>query len=193
MDYKVLYIPEGIPNIISLFPTVDFNNIEEWFIEATNYDDEVIATTRLNKIAGCCNGKIRIHFINSVGEIDSINFELVLEEEEVKSQSWAKSLKFPLDRTKGGSYRQNITSNEVYDCETKEYGEKDQYWLKEVFETPQAWIEVMLPNGFNEPVEKSYLPIIILDGKLPIKKREKRYEYLVRLKFAMSNSNINLR
>lgn len=194
MSYKTLYIPDGIPNLQTLFPAVDLSTVEEWFVEALDAASTVIATTRVNKIGCCCNSdKIRIHFINSVGEIDSINFGRVEENEEVKSSSWTKTLGYPFNRSLGGSYRQNITSNESVDAETKCYPEKDQYWIKELFESPIAWLEMNLPNGFNSSVSKEYVPIEILDGKFPTKKKDQRYEYLVKIKFAMSNANINLR
>lgn len=212
MANKTLYIPEGVPNIQNMFPAIDFNNVEEYFITvydsysgafsngfsngfAVGTDGKAIATTRINKLDYCCctDGKVRIHFINSLGEVDSINFSRAEELEEIKSESWEKALKFPLDRTKGGSTRQGIKSNETIEAETKCYPETDQYWIKELFETPMAWIETYLPNGFNTPTQKELIPIEILDAKFPVRKAEKRYEYLVKIKFSMSNSNINLR
>lgn len=211
MQNKTLYIPEGVPNIQSLFPTIDFSNVEEYFITVydalsgaftsgfnngfeVGTDGGAIATTRINKLdACCCEDKIRIHFINSLGEIDTINFSRPEEVSEIKSDTWEKALKFPLDRTKGGATRQGIKSNETIEAETKCYPETDQYWIKELFETNLAWIETYLPNGFNTPTQKELIPIEILDAKFPIKKVEKRYEYLVKIKFSMANSNINLR
>jgi hypothetical protein len=211
MQNKTLYIPEGVPNIQSLFPTVDFNNVEEYFITVFDAlsgafdsgfsngfdigtDGGAIATTRINKLDSCCcEDKVRIHFVNSLGEIDTINFSRPDEILEIKSDTWEKALKFPLDRTKGGTTRQGIKSNETIEAETKCYPETDQYWIKELFQAPMAWIETYLPNGFNTPTQKELIPIEILDAKFPIRKVEQRYEYLVKIKFSMANSNINLR
>ena len=194
MNNKVLYIPEGLANWQTLIPSLNFNQIEEWFIVAKDVNNVAVATTRSNSIGCCCGSqKIRIHFVNSVGEIDSINFSQVEETEDVKSDSWTKTLPTTFDRTVGGSYRHNIRSNEIIEAETSCYDENQQYWIKELFETSKAWIELDLPNGFNNSVSKEYVPIEILDSKLPIRKKEKRYEYLVKVKFAMSNANINLR
>ena len=102
MANKTLYIPEGIPNIQSMFPAIDFNNVEEYFITvydsysgafsngfsngfAVGTEGASIATTRINKLDCCCtDDKVRIHFINSLGEIDSINFSRAEELEEIK-------------------------------------------------------------------------------------------------------------
>ncbi|SIS72175.1 MULTISPECIES: hypothetical protein [Chryseobacterium] len=190
---KILYIPEGIPNIKDYFPLVDFSEVVEWSVYVKDANDNIIATTRNNKVGCCCgDDKIRIHFLNSCGNIDSINFLLNTEESETKSDTWEKSQKFPLDRTKGGIYRKNIESNETYEVETKCYGEKDQYWIKELTDTPLAWIETYLPNGFQDPVQKEFIPITILDTKLPTKDVD-AFEYLVKIKFSMANSNTNLR
>lgn len=190
---KILYVPEGLQNIKTYFPMVNFSEILSWKIYLKDESGNVFATTRINT-TGCCCGdeKTRIHFINSCGNIDSINFILNTEESETKSATWQKSQQFPLDRTKGGNYRINIESNENYEVETKCYGEKDQYWIKELANTPLAWIETFLPNGFNAPVQKEFIPITILDSKLPTKDAE-AFEYVVKIKFSMANSNSNLR
>ncbi|GAB0154754.1 hypothetical protein CHRYSEOSP005_00140 [Chryseobacterium sp. Alg-005] len=194
IEYNVYYIPEGVPNIQEYFPTINFNEVEEWTVYVKDSTDTVLATSRVNKLGCCClEGKSRIHFINSLGEIDSINFIRVLEETEAKSDTWEKSLKFPLDKTKGGVYRKNIKSNESYEVETKCYSESDQYWFKDLIATPKAWIETFLPNGFQESTEKQFIPIEITDIKLPTKKNTGRYEYIVKIKFSMSNDNITLR
>lgn len=86
-----------------------------------------------------------------------------------------------------------IKSNETIEAETKCYGENDQYWLKDLINTPKAWIEIKLPNGFLDSTEKQYIPIKISDLKFPSRKNERRYEYLVRIKFTMSNENHTLR
>ncbi len=191
---SVKYIPEGLPNLQPLFPTVNMSQIDEWFVVAKDSAGAIIATTRKNQIGCCCGAKkYRIHFINSLGEIDSINFGQIEATEEIKSDSWTKTLGFPFDRTKGGTYRQNIRSNETVEANTNCYLERDQYWVKELFETPIAWIEMEMPQGFDTSNTKEYVPIQILDSKFTIRKTEKRYEYLVKVKFTMSNANINLR
>lgn len=188
---KVIYIPEGIPNIKDLFPKIDFRNVKSWKLTAHDKQGLVLATTRINTLK-CCS-QIRVHFINSLGEIDSINFHKVEIVQETKSDTWTKTQKFPLDRTKGGTYRKNIISNENYEAETNIYGENQQYWLKEFETSPKAWIEMQLPNGFLASDEKEYIPIVISDVNITERKSKDRYEYLVRIKFSMSNSNINLR
>ncbi|AZA82170.1 hypothetical protein C1637_09935 [Chryseobacterium lactis] len=191
---NIYYIPEGVTNLKPLFPQIDWSKIVEYSIVVKGNNSSTIAESRINKVDCCClDDKVRIHFINSFGEIDSVNFIRVLEETETKSESWEKSLKFPLDRSKGGSYRKNITSNETYEVETRCYGESDQYWFKDLMNTPKSWIELNLPNGFKESIKKEFIPIEIADLKLITRKNERRYEYIVKIKFTMSNDNVTLR
>lgn len=193
-EMKVYYIPEGIPNIKEYFPTIDFDKVDEWNVYVKDDSGVVLATSRQNKIGCCCTeDKSRIHFINSMGEIDSINFIRVIEETESKSDSWQKTQGFPLVKSKGGVYRRNISSNESYEAETRCYGETAQYWIKELIDSPKAWLEIVLPNGFNAGNIKEFIPIVISDAKLPTKKNSQRYEYIVKIKYSMSNENKTLR
>ncbi|TWP28434.1 hypothetical protein ETU09_05785 [Apibacter muscae] len=187
---NVLYIPEGIENLKNLF-SIDFKNVKSWKVRLLTENDEFICTSR-NNIAQNCN-EIRIHFINSLGEIDSIDFNKTKITQETKSESWKKSQGYPFERFKGGTYRKNIISNESYEAVTKSYSEHEQYWLKELMNSPKAWLEMQLPNGFLPSEEKAYIPIVITDSELIEKKVEQRYEYIVTIKFSMSNENINLR
>lgn len=193
MSKKIYYIPEGIPNIKSLFPTVDFNSIKKWSVVALNSNEEVIAESRINVLGCCCNEreKVRIHFVNDIGEIDSINFMKANIEDDIKSDKWEKSLKFPLNTEKGGIYRTNIQAIETYEVETKCYSEKDQKWIDELARTNLAWMEekavdrglVMNIDGYTTLL----IPIVISDMKFTTKKNKNRFEYLVQFKYTKAN------
>ena len=189
----VYYIPEGIPNLETLFPDVPWDQVKQWSLQVKDSEGNVLATTRTNKVGCCCTDVVRIHFVNYCGEIDSINFSRPEETHETKSDSREKPLRHPLNRSLGGEIRKNITSNEVVEAETTCYSEADQGWIQELADTPMAWVEMNLPNGFLASTEKAYIPIRIMDMKLALRKNERRYEYLVKIKYQMSNSNILLR
>lgn len=193
MSKKVYYIPEGLANIKSLFPELNFNEIKKWSVVALNASEQVIAESRINEIGCCCNEreKVRVHFVNDIGEIDTINFQKAQIEDDIKSDTWEKSLKFPLNKTKGGVYRTNITASEVYEVETKCYPESAQKWIDELARTNLAWMEIKdeglglstLMGGSNQ----NLIPILISDMKFPIRKNKNRYEYIVQLKFTKAN------
>ena len=191
---KVYQIPEGIPNIKDYFPELDFGEVAEWSVFVKDQTGAILGESRTNVLGCCCvPDKVRIHFINSFGQIDAINFIRTDVDLDVKSDNWEKALKFPLNRTVGGTHRRGVSSNESFQVETNCFTEKDQEWISELAMSPLAWIEVFLPNGLREEIQKELIPINITDMKFPKRKAEKRYEYLVKIKFTMSNENINFR
>lgn len=192
---KVYHIPEGIPNIKKLIPQLDFRAdfVKSWKVQAKDAEGNVIGETRENVFLPICEDRIRLGFINQFGGMDGLNFIRVDGEKEVKGETWQKSLKFPLDKRKGGTLRKNIQSNEVYQVQTILYNEFKQEWVAEIADSPLTWIEMMLPNGFNQETVKEFIPIVISDISFPIIKSEGRYLYLVNIKYYMANANITFR
>ena len=84
---KIQNIPNGIDNLKPLFTTIDFDNIDEYYIEFNDYNGDKIGQSTLNVIGCCCEENIpinllsgiktqniiRLHFINSFGQFDTIN------------------------------------------------------------------------------------------------------------------------
>lgn len=197
MSKKVYYIPEGIPNLKPLFPGFDFNLIKKWSVVARNKTGQIMAETRVNEIGCCCNekDKIRLYFVNDLGEIDSINLNKIQKVNEVKSSSWEKTKKPQSDVSTGGTYRSNITGNNLFEGQTNCYGEKDIDWITELLRTPNAWIEVidysdsLVISGETGSAKKMLLPVVIQDGKIVTVKNKDRYDEVLRISFVMSNKN----
>lgn len=192
MAKKIYYIPEGIPNLKPLFPGFDFNLIKKWSVVAKSKSGQIIAETRINKLGCCCNDKdkVRIYFVNDIGEIDSINLNKIQKTNEVKSSTWEKSKTLPLDVTKGGSYRTNITALETFEGQTKCYGERDIDWITEINRSPAAWIEVIDYGDQTGGVganPKMIVPIVITDGKIVTIKNKDKYNEVLKFSFTMSN------
>lgn len=192
---KVYQIPEGIPNIKDLFPALNFqtDGLKSWKIQAKDAEGNVIAETRENTYTLLCEDRIRLGFINQFGQMDGLDFIRADGEKEVKGETWQKSLQFPLDKRLGGAIRKNISSNEVYQVQTILYNEFKQEWVAEIADSPLAWVETILPNGFGEKTVKEFIPIVISDISFPILKSEGRFLYLVKIKYYMANSNITFR
>lgn len=180
---KTIDLPNG-PNNLSF---ADFTNVESYSVEY-QFDNGINVISQ-NEIACCCNESIRIHFINYLGRIDTINFGYVEETFEAKSDTWQKSLSFPLTKSDGGTRRINIKSNESYKATNKCYSEKDMNWVKELLSSPIAWLE--WKGTENQPDD--YIPIEIIDKKFLPLKNEQRYNYEVVIEFKMANENIHLR
>lgn len=183
------HIPAGPMNLSPIFSGVNFDQVEEYFIEI-NGPDGVMATTPTYK-KGCCCGQdtIRLFFVNYLGGIDAVNFKSTLEELETRSDSWKKSLPYPMQKWDGGSQRFNVQSNEIVTCETTCFQEEDQNWLKELTSTPNAWIQWIGTQSQSD----DYLPVVILDGKFVTKKVDDRFQYVLELQFRFANENITVR
>ena len=86
----------------------------------------------------------------------------------------------------------NIESNETIEGGVV-LSEEEQYWIKDLFNTNKAWLEMNLPNGLGSVVSTNFVPIRIIDLKQTVRKNTGRYQYLTKIKFAMSNENITHR
>lgn len=184
-------IPTGVKNIKDLFPGVNFNSVAEYYLELKDKEDNsVVVTTTRYKLGCCCNSdKVRVFFVNYLGGIDGVNFQKISITDEVQSERWKKPLQSPHAKWDGGIQRFNVTANESVVLETTCYSEKDMDWLKELFETPNAWIQWSGTQGQDD----DYIPIVIRDGSFETRKREGRYQYVVTIVFDYANENQILR
>jgi hypothetical protein len=184
-------LPAGPKNLQSLFPGVDFTQVEEYYLEVQDQDSlEVLATTNSYKRGCCCNDDVfRLFFVNRLGGIDAINFRLMTEEFETVSSSWRKPLQYPLAKWDSGKQRYNVTSNETWVAVNTCFGEEDKEWIKELLATPNAWIQWFGTQGQDD----DYLPVVLKDGKFEMQKIEGRYEYVLQIEIEMGNDDINLR
>lgn len=174
-----------------MFPGVDMNLVDEYYLELhDDADDSILVTTNHFNRACCCGpDTMRIFFVNYLGGIDAINFRIMSEETDVKSDQWKKTLPYPLKKFDGGLQRFNVTSNETVTVDTKCFQEPDQPWLKELMASPNAWVQWIGDQG----QDSDYLPIVILDGKFTTRQEEDRYEYIFTIQFIYANDNIILR
>jgi hypothetical protein len=184
-------LPSGPKNLQSLFPGVDFSDVEEYYLQVKDQNTlEVLATTNRFNRSCCCNeDTFRLFFVNYLGGIDAINFKQLTEEHETVSSSWKKSNVYPLAKWDGGTQRFNVTSNETWVGVNTCFQEEDQAWLKELMDTPNAWLQWFGTQGQDD----DYIPVVVKDGKFLTKKFEGRYLYELQIVIDMANSNITPR
>lgn len=184
------HVPAGPMNLSPLFPSVDFSQVAEYYLEIGGIDG-VLATSPVYEQGCCCNeDSVRIFFVNRLGGIDGVTFNLVNRTLEVKSgNSWKKPLKYPLEKWDSGIQRFGVESNEVVVAESTCYYEEDQPWLSELMDSPNAWIQWFGTQG--QP--NDYLPIVIDDAKHVERKNAERYVYPVEISFRFANENIGVR
>lgn len=178
-------------NLQPVFPGVNFNNIEEYYLQVKDQaDDSIVLTTNRYTRGCCCNDDtMRIFFVSYPGGIDAINFKIITEELETTSSQWKKSLQYPHAKWDGGAQRFNVNSNEIITGENTCYGEQDQEWLKELLGTPNAWLQWIGTQGQSN----DYIPVVVEDGKFLTRKVEGRYQYVFQIQMRMANENIILR
>lgn len=179
-------IPNGPKNLSALFPSVVFTDVEEYYVQLKSSGGTIVATTTRNWISGCCGDeKVRLFFFNASGRMDAINAKFISEDLDVKSDSYKKGLPTTFNRTAGGSFRNNIQAGLVRKLVITDIEEKDMRWITELFSSPFVWVE--------DTVNDNYLPVVIVDGKLPTLKEEDRYDYQTELTIRFSNDLIKQR
>lgn len=180
-------LPAGPKNLETLFPLVDFSQLDEYNLQViSQIDDAIILTTPNYRRACCCNeDTFRLFFVNYLGAIDAINFRLKTEETETSSANWKKPNTYPLAKWDGGLQRFNVNSNETIIAENICYQEDDQEWLKELIAAPNAWVQWKGTQGQTD----DYIPIVIKDGKFLTRKYEERYYYTMEIQFVYANEN----
>jgi hypothetical protein len=186
---KAIYIPAGPKNLASLFPTVNFSDVSEYFLELHNTVDAVVATTVNYQLSSCPDDSIRVHFLNSLGAIDAMNFQLISIEQESKSDSFEVATKYPLPKPDHAISRFNVKSNDTYVAKSVEYPEDQMAWVEELLYSPLAWMEWKGTQGQPD----SYLPIIISDQKTFQRKEEDRFFYEATLQFKLSHEKFIIR
>lgn len=186
---KAVFIPNGPKNLSSIFPSLNFEDVEEYSVELHENNDALIASSTTNVMRGCDEDKIRIHFLNYAGSIDAINFRLISKEHDPKSESYETPVTYPLEKTAHAVNRFNVKSSDTWLCKSVEYTEEDMQWINELLDSPAAWIEWKGTQGQAD----SYLPILIVDQKTVSLKEADRYTYEVSLQFKMSHETFILR
>lgn len=189
MSVKSFYIPNGPKDLEPLFPGVDFEEIQSYYIEVLE-GATVIATGTINQLDGeCCSDKVRIRFLNYLGAVDAINFKVKNDEHETKSDSKRVSTSYPLVKSQHTIGRFNVKANNTLTLSTTDYGERDNEWIQELFDSPLAWIEWTGIQGQSD----DFIPVVIQDAKFFKVKEEDRFINEVVIQVIMSNEKFVIR
>lgn len=187
---NVFYIPNGPKNLKPLFPNLNFAEVAEYFVEVIDTDDEVVATSTLNKMGCCCNeDRIRIHFLNYLGTFDAINFSNKVVVHKTASETYRRGLPDVLAKTSTGIERNNVKANDTKSASNKCYAEETMEWIQEIFDSPKAYEEWTGTQGQPD----SYLPIALTDKELVKVKADDRYIYDFSIEYIMANDKIIIR
>lgn len=188
-SFRVYWINGGIPFLRLKFPTVQWDNVVEY--ELFVFAPFLQLARQTYTIENNCE-RIRLFFRNGPGAYDGINFEYV--EEMTKVEAGRVLYSTPLIETNGvkvggGTARLQASQSETFTAQCKQYTEKDQEWLKELFQSPRAYIQSDQVQG----TPRALLPVIIENAEFKTLKNDGRYEYLTVIKFSLSNETIPAR
>lgn len=187
---KAIYIPNGPKNLAPLFPSVDFKEVSEYYVQIRGSGDMILVTGNKNLLETCPEDYVRIIFLNSVGAIaDGINFQIVSIESEIKSDSYEKPTGYPLQKSEHAINRFNVKANDIYTVRSAEYYEEQMDWIEELISSPMAWMEWKGTQGQAD----GYLPVVLVDMKHTKRKENDRYVYEITLQFKFSHERFNIR
>lgn len=179
----VFNLPAGPKNLTALLG-VNWTNVDHYNVQLLDDTDAVLLKTPEYYLDCCCDSdKVRIHFRNSLGTFDAVNFLPPRIIRDVESEEYRKTLPSALSKTDGSIERFNIRANVVYECLTTCYDEEHQPWLMELAQTGKGFMEWTGTQGQSD----SYIPVRILDGKFEEKKNADEYLYQFRIQFKMAN------
>jgi hypothetical protein len=180
---EIYYIPSGPKNLTTLFPSINWDLIQDYYIEVLT-GTTVVATTPTVKVNCCCDPDgIRIDFFNALGQYDGITFQKPTITHDVEDSIYEKSISYPLQKTDTGMERFNVSSNDTYEAVTNCYDESDKDWLMELFDNTKAFIEWTSDEGEGS----SYLPIIITSKSFTKQKNFGATIYPVKIQFQLAN------
>jgi len=185
---KLIYIPSGPKNLKALFPSINFDDVGEYYLQLKSAIPATLATSVKYVVGKPCED-LRIHFLNGCGTIDGLNFHEVRVINQQRSERWRRSPSAPVSKPEHAVMRFNIDSNDTYSAVSDFYPESAMPWIEELFLSPRAWIEHKGIQGQPD----SYLPIVISDTDFEKLKAEDRYIYRVGIEFTLSHSKFTLR
>ena len=183
----IILIPSGVKNLKLLFPAIDWNSVEEYYVEL--YADTILSARSNNFLVEQCkeeDSRVRIHFLNSLGLIDSITMYKDITKHEAKSETYEK--RRTSTRSSHGISRTNVRSNDTTTC-LVEISEEDVEFYEEVSDSPLAWIEAKGKQGLPD----DYIPIIISDHSFEKFHKDDRYYYEFTLEFKLSHEKLIIR
>lgn len=185
---NVFNIPSGPKNLAVLFPELNWDLIVSYNVEVTD-GASTVATSPVFKSHCCCpDDKIRLHFLNSLGTFDAVNFLKPHVIHEDASDQFQNALGYPFQKTDTGIERFNIKSNDTYEAKVK-CNELDMPWLRELADSPKIFLEWAGTEGQAD----SYIPVVKIAGKFDKLKNTDEFQYEFIIQFKFSNDYITQR
>lgn len=185
----VYYLPSGTKNLTALFAGIDFNEIEEYYVEALDESMDVIASSNNYSLSNCEGQKARLHFLNACGCFDALSFENIQTIHESTSDQFRKGLPNTLTKPDSSEERINVRGQDTKLARSVDITDDKVGWVKELIGTPKAFEEWTGIQGQAD----SFIPVRVVDQKLNTKKVEKEFNYNFTIEYKHSNKTITQR
>lgn len=184
-------LPFGPQNLKSLFPQLNWDVMQDYYVELEDSNGDVIVTTPLAVVSksSSASGVLVLHFLNYLGRFDAIVFNNHSRSDEVKSETWTKALPVNTSKKDYGSVRRNIQARDGYAATTIAYSEKQMKWIEQLLESPLCYLQWKGTEGQAD----DYIPVVVGDRTMEMKKLDDRYVYEFTIEFKSSNEKISLR
>lgn len=190
--FKVYSLNAGIPNLRNMFGAVQWDNVVEYEVFVAYVFFQATRQYYYVSQCGCCEEHTRIFFLNNLGGYDAINFDYKTEVNKTQSERWQASppsIWAPVSKAYHSVSRMQPKQNDYYEVQCTCYSEEDMNWIKELLGTTRAYLQWKGVQGQPDGL----MPIVLEDSELFTLKKNDRYEYLITLKYSLSNERINLR
>lgn len=191
LQRKVYSFNVGIPRMRAMFTSINWNNVARYEVFVYNVFFQAMRQMYYVDNCGCCEERVRIFFLNALGTYDAINFEAKREVNKTASQPWQRTGPTAFETASKANHtggRMQVQQNDFYTAQCKCYDERDMYWIKELLATPRAYVQWDGTQGQADGL----LAIVIEDSEVQTLKVNDRYEYIVEIKYRMSNERITL-
>lgn len=182
-------IPFGPKNLRSLFPTVPWMDVAEYYLQIYDSSSNHLGTTNKTTIESSCDDTIRLHFLTSTGVVDAHNFQRVIVEHDPKSDKYTSPAVYPLDKSKHAVQRFNVKANNNYTVRNINFTEQEMPYVEELLDSPLVWMEWIGTQGQPD----DYIPVVMQDKKFQLIKEDDRYTYELLIEFILSHEKRILR
>ena len=186
---KVFYIPNGTKNMKALFGAINFDDVEEYYVEVLDEDSAVVATTTMNKVDHCHGDFVRLHFLSYCGGFDAINFYKPQKSHETRSEIFKKSLPNILNKPASSEERINVFGQVTTTGRSTGFTIQNIEWAKELIDSPKVLEEW---KGKQMQAD-SFIPVTIVDQKILLKKNDKEFTYDFGIEYKNANQTITQR
>lgn len=187
MATNVYYAPSGTQNLATIFPAIVWDDVVSYTVEVTDGASTLGTSPRFDLFCHT-EHNFRLHFENSAGAVDAVDFIITNVIHEDTADEFQNSLNYPLSKLDTGIERYNIKSNDIWEGKHKCY-EQDMDLMRELADSPKIWMEWLGTEGQPD----DYLPMVKVAGRFEKKGDLYKWDNSFIVQVKLSNDYITQR